>query len=137
MVQININYDGGLSTTCIHSENGAMIQTDAPKDNHGQGRVFSPTDLFAASFGSCVLTLIGIQAGQLNIELTGLKAAVTKEMTKTPPRRIAKLSLLVISQKKYPAEIIEKLEYAAKNCPVAASLHPDMIIQYHFQWGKE
>ena len=58
MAKIDIYYTGHLSTRCVHRENEAEIITDAPKDNHGRGEMFSPTDLLGAALGSCVLILL-------------------------------------------------------------------------------
>ena len=93
MTEIDIWYEGDLSTRCVHSDNKAEVLTDAPKDNQGLGRVFSPTDLFAASLGSCMLTLMGIAAKRLNIDIKGMRANVTKEMASAPARRIGKLKV--------------------------------------------
>ena len=42
MSQINIEYVGDLRTKSIHVDSGQSIVTDAPKDNQGLGRKFSP-----------------------------------------------------------------------------------------------
>ena len=62
MSDISIKYDGSLRTTATHHQSGSIISTDAPIDNNGKGRNFSPTDLFAAALGSCMLTIMGITA---------------------------------------------------------------------------
>jgi len=56
--------------------------TDAPKDNQGKGEMFSPTDLLATALGSCVLTLMGIAANRLKVDLAGLRLTVEKEMAR-------------------------------------------------------
>lgn len=135
-MKIAIDYLGDLSTRCIHEDSGEQLFTDAPKDNQGQGKRFSPTDLLAAALGSCVITLMGIQARRLNVPLTHLEASVTKEMTLAPPRRIGKITLTLTSSHTYSAEVTQKLEAAGRGCPVAESLHPNIEVVYHFQWGE-
>lgn len=135
MTEIDVTYQGSLSTECVHQGNHQKIRTDAPKDNQGKGEMFSPTDLFATALASCVLTLMGIQAMHLKIDIPGAKATVTKEMSQDAPRRIAKLTLLITVPHTFPQEIVEKLERAGKNCPVAMSLHPDIVVNYDFSWG--
>jgi putative redox protein len=136
MTQIEIFYEGELSTRCVHSENKAEITTDAPKENRGLGRVFSPTDLFAASLGSCILTLMGIRARKLNLDLKGMTAKVDKEMAVAPVRRVGKLTVEIFCPLRPSAEAIAELIEAAETCPVHKSLHPDIVVEVTYQWGK-
>ena len=69
-----------------------VLTTDAPKDNQGRGESFSPTDLVATALGSCILTMMGMMARPLNVDLAGSTATVEKEMTSTPPRMIQRLA---------------------------------------------
>ena len=43
MSSFEIKYQGNLRTTAKHLDSGSIIETDAPKDNHGLGETFSPT----------------------------------------------------------------------------------------------
>lgn len=135
MTQIDITYEGDLSTRCVHSDNQAEIRTDAPKDVQGQGRVFSPTDLFAASLGSCMLTLMGMTAKRLGLDIQGMRAQVTKEMAAAPVRRIGKLRVAFKSPRPLQEDVIAKLVQAAESCPVHKSLHPDIVVEYVYDWG--
>ena len=45
MNSFEIKYNGNLRTSAKHLESGEIVNTDAPKDNHGLGECFSPTDL--------------------------------------------------------------------------------------------
>ncbi len=136
MTQIDITYEGDLSTRCVHSDNKAEILTDAPKDNQGLGRVFSPTDLFAASLGSCMLTLMGIYARRINVDIKGMQAKVTKEMAVAPVRRIGKLRVEFTCPHHLSEEAIAKLVQAAESCPVHKSLHPDIVVEFTYSWGR-
>ena len=49
MADFKVSYKGNFSTEMIHLESGEKIMTDAPKDNQGLGRTFSPTDLINPS----------------------------------------------------------------------------------------
>jgi putative redox protein len=135
MTEITIEYKGDLRTECVHSENQQMIFTDAPKDNQGMGRYFSPTDLLAAALGSCILTIMGIMAKKLSIDLTGTQAIVKKTMQNAPKRRISKLSIEIRCPKKFDEPTTQKLTQAAENCPVHHSLHPDVEQEITFTWG--
>ena len=59
----------------------------------------------------------------LNIE--GAQGSVVKEMN-TSPRRIKSLSVAITMPAALTLSQRQKLENAAKHCPVHASLHPDV-----------
>jgi putative redox protein len=135
MVDIQIEYQGDLHCKATHGPSGAELTTDAPRDNQGRGESFSPTDLVATALGTCMLTIMGIAARTLNIDIAGATAAVEKEMTATPPRRIQRLAVRIhVPHAPSPADR-EKLERAARACPVHKSLHPDVQIPIEFTWG--
>ena len=133
MVDINIVYQGELRCAATHPS-GAQLLTDAPKDNHGKGESFSPTDLVATALGTCMMTLMGIMARNLQIDLTGTKSSVKKEMAANP-RRVGKLTTRIEVPRDFPAEQKEKLVQAAETCPVYYSLHPDIEKPVEWKWG--
>lgn len=130
-------YDGNLRTVCTHLQSGTIIETDAPVDNQGNGERFSPTDIVSTALGSCMLTIMGIKARDLNVNLIGVKIEIWKIM-KSDPRRIGGINLtfhfpenLVLSEKEQTI-----LERAAHTCPVIYSLHPEIEINTVFNWNK-
>lgn len=137
-VEINIVYEGQLRCAATHGPSGATLATDAPVDNHGKGESFSPTDLVATALGSCVMTIMGIVADRHQIDLTGTRIQVTKEMVQQPIRRIGRLpvTLTIPADKaaKVDAADRAKLETAARHCPVHQSLHPDIDSPIEFVW---
>jgi uncharacterized OsmC-like protein len=134
MSSIKIAYLGDLRTECVH-ESGAQILTDAPKDNHGKGEQFSPTDLFAVSLGTCMLTIMGIAAHTRGVDLAGTTVEVAKEMQAVPVRRIAKITVHFQIPHCPSTELQKILEQAAVNCPIHYSLHPDLKLDLIFKWG--
>ena len=92
MNQIKIEYIDDLRTKSVHVDSGDSIVTDAPKDNQGLGRKFSPTDLLASALGSCLLTIMGIVAKRHNINMVGSNVIVEKKMSENP-RRISELTV--------------------------------------------
>jgi len=131
-------YEGNLRTVCTHLKSGTVIETDAPPDNQGLGERFSPTDLVATALGTCMLTIMGIKARDLQVDLKGVKIEVEKIM-KTDPRRIGGINLTF----HFPdtLQVTEKqktiLENAANTCPVMYSIHPDIEVKVAFNWTKE
>lgn len=130
-----VTYTGGLRTTCHHVRSGNEFITDAPVDNNGLGEAFSPTDTVATGLASCMLTVMGIKARDLAVDLSGATAEVTKHMA-SDPRRIAKIEVSF----ELPAGTNEKhrtiLERTANTCPVHYSLHPDIEKAITFHWTK-
>lgn len=131
MVDISIVYQGELRCTAEHPS-GAVITTDAPKDNHGKGESFSPTDLVATALGSCMLTIMGIAARKMQIDITGTKVTVTKEMVAAPIRRIGRLATTIAVPIALTDEQKTHLEKATLTCPVHQSLHPDVALPVAF-----
>jgi putative redox protein len=134
MVKISIEYTGGLHCAVVHGPSSRELETDAPMDNMGKGESFSPTDLVATALGTCMATTMGIYAQRHEIDLGGMKVEVTKEMTQTPPRRIARLATTIWMPPALPRN--EMLEKAALTCPVNLSLHPDIENPVIFHWEK-
>ncbi|HEV2646782.1 MAG TPA: OsmC family protein [Acidobacteriaceae bacterium] len=135
MVTIQLEYEGQLHCRAVHGPSGTALATDAPKDNHGRGESFSPTDLLATALGSCMLTVMGIMARTLEIDIAGATASVGKEMASAPVRRIERLTVKIHVPQKLAEEQKLKLERAALTCPVHKSLHPDVQIPIEFTWG--
>jgi putative redox protein len=135
MVTIDIQYQGELRCEAVHQPSGTRLNTDAPKDNMGKGESFSPTDLVATALGTCMLTIMGIAARTMNIDIKGTQVTVQKEMVATPLRRIGKLGVKIKVPGNLTAEQKQKLENAAHTCPVHKSLHPDVQIPVEFEWA--
>jgi uncharacterized OsmC-like protein len=133
MVTITARYDGDLLTTATHGPSNATLRTDAPKDNEGQGRHFSPTDLVGTAMATCMLTIMGIVARRHGLELRGATARADKHMSQNP-RRIGRLPVVITVPGRFTAEQRQLLENAARGCPVHRSLHPDIDAPISFEW---
>jgi putative redox protein len=135
MVAIQVEYQGDLHCKAVHGPSSAELSTDAPSDNQGRGESFSPTDLVATALGTCMLTLMGILARTLEIDIAGATATVEKQMSSTAPRRIQSLSVRIHVPHALSPENQQKLKRAAHTCPVHKSLHPDIHTPIEFTWG--
>ncbi len=126
METIRTIYSGDLRTIATHVRSGTEIITDAPVDNQGKGEAFSPTDLVAASLGSCMITIIGIAARTHGFNVDGTRMAITKVMKDTP-RMIAEIIVeLTFPPENYSDKQKAIIENITRTCPVALSLHPDV-----------
>jgi putative redox protein len=136
-VRIEVRYEGELHTTATHGPSGAVLATDAPKDNEGKGESFSPTDLLATALGTCMLTVMGILARRKGWDMAGARVSVDKHMVADPVRRVGRLDLRFEMPPGLPAESHKLLERAAHTCPVHQSLHPDVKVETLFSWGTD
>ena len=131
----SVIYKGGLRCEATHLQSGSITETDAPTDNRGKGERFSPTDLLCVSLATCIITTMGIKAGDMGIDLTGTQSTVTKHMLPNP-RRVGKIEVNIV----FPADlqVDEKdkiiLQKVGDNCPVTKSLHPDIEVIIKYIW---
>ena len=133
-VEIDVLYDGELRCTATHGPSKDTLMTDAPLDNGGKAEKFSPTDLVATALGTCIMTIMGLFAKKSNIDLTGTKVHVTKEMVSKPKRRIGELNITITYPKglnMFDADK-KKFEKVVDLCPVKQSLHPGIKVEAEF-----
>jgi len=132
-----IIYKGALRTEATHLQSGTEIETDAPVDNQGKGERFSPTDLLATSLGSCMMTIMGIKARDMDVDLENTQIDITKIM-KADPRRISGINVAFHFPDHLELDTKQKaiLENAARTCPVAKSIHPDIALDIQFNWNQ-
>jgi putative redox protein len=120
-----IIYTGNLRTEATHLKSKQTIITDAPTDNNGKGEAFSPTDLLSTSLVSCMITLMGIAANNHDFELGKIEANMRKHMANSP-RKVAKIEIEMCVYGNYSEKEKIILDKAARTCPVALSLNPDI-----------
>ena len=135
MVEMRLYYEGGLHTRAQHGPSGATLATDAPVDNRGKGEAFSPTDLLATSLASCMLTTMAIRGESDGWRIDGATARVEKHMALEPRRRIGRVVVELGMPAGVPAPARGPLEQAARGCPVASSLGPQVEIDLSIRWG--
>ena len=131
-----VTYQGNLRTVCKHLRSNDEFTTDAPIDNNGLGEAFSPTDTVATGLASCMLTMMGIKARDIDVDLSGSTAEVTKHMAANP-RRISRIEVVL----SLPKNVSEKhrivLQRTADTCPVHYSLHPDIEKEITYKWVQD
>ena len=136
MATISVTYQGNLRTQATHLASGNTIITDAPLDNQGRGEAFSPSDLVCSALASCMVTIMGIVARRNNLAIEGTQIQVTKIMA-SEPRRISEV---VVAFTVPNANLNEKerqiLENAARTCPVALSLDPEIQQTVTFSYAN-
>ena len=126
-------YSGDLRVVSRHLKSGQEVHSDAPVDNHGKGEAFSPTDIMSTSLAKCMLTVMGIRAEKLGVDMRGSRARVFKVMA-SEPRRVQKIRIEVEMTAHCRENQKEILEKVGRQCPVALSLHPDLEQDIVFIW---
>ena len=80
----------------------------------------------ATSLGSCMMTIIGIAARTHGFDVDGTALRITKIMADNP-RRVGEVVVeFDFPKKNYSEKEKAIILHAAKTCPVALSLHPDL-----------
>jgi len=136
MAKLETIWKGDQRSEVTHTQSGEKLFTDAPTDNHGKGEYFSPTDLVAASLGSCILTMMDAYAVQHGMDLRGTKV-ITDKIMAADPRRIGEIRIDIYFPEDYTDKQKAALKRAADTCPVGKSLHPDMVKTINFYFGQE
>src|SRR5690606_13543064 len=103
MSTAKVTYLGNLRTENEHLKSGNTFITDTPTDNNGKGEAFLPTDTVATGLANCMITMMGIKARDMQVDLEGTTAMVTKTMA-ADPRRISKIEVIL----NFPSGIDEK-----------------------------
>ena len=137
-VEMDIRYEGELRCAATHGPSRDTLTTDAPLDNGGKGAAFSPTDLVATALGTCMVTIMGLLAKRNGLDLDGTRVHVVKDMVSDRVRRIGTLAVTVTLPpgRTISAADREKLERAARTCPVRQSLHPDVNVRVEFVYPE-
>jgi uncharacterized OsmC-like protein len=128
-----VTYLGDLRTSSTHIQSGSEILSDAPVDNNGKGEAFSPTDSVANALATCMMTIMGIKARDMNVDFKGSTASVTKIMN-AEPRKIGAIEIVFEMQGVTEQKGRTILERAAMTCPVFLSLNTDIDKRITFNW---
>ncbi len=130
-----IIYRGDLRCECTHLQSCTKIETDAPTDNRGKGERFSPTDTVCVALATCMITTMAIRSSDMNIDISGATADVSKHMAANP-RRISQIDVTI----NLPALQLEEkdrsyLQHIGDNCPVVKSLNPEIKLNVVYNWS--
>ena len=133
-VTIKTKYLGELRTESVHLKSNNSLITDAPLDNNGKGQAFSPTDLLATALATCMITVMGINANKHGLNIDGIDCSVAKIMAINPSRVSELMIEFNFPKNNFDEKQKEILREAAHTCPVAFSLHPDLVQTVSFNF---
>lgn len=125
MKSIEIFYTNNLRSQAVHLASNSTLTTDAPVDNNGKGETFSPTDLLCTALGTCITTIMGIEAQTLGIDLQKIEGNIKKTM-KANPRRVASIEICMVLFGNFSENEKKHLYNAAIHCPVSLSLNTEI-----------
>ena len=131
---MKIIYSGDKHCEATHLKSNSTIVTDAPLDNNGKGEAFSPTDLTCVSLATCIITTMAIVAEKKEIPFGHIQAEIQKVMADNP-RKIQEIIIhFTLSGMNWDDRQRSIMENVAHTCPVAKSLHPDVVqsIRFHY-----
>lgn len=131
MSQFKLVYESNLRSR-LYSETGKETVVDGTLEDGGKGEYLSPTDLFAASLASCMMTVMAIVANRKKIELRGTTIEIQKDMASVPVRRVGKITVVVHMVNGLSSEQRKLLESSASACPVHKSIHPELETSVRF-----
>ncbi len=82
-----------------------------------------------------MMTIMGIKARDLKIDLRGTRIDIKKSMA-TDPRRISAIALNFTFPQSLQVSEKERVifEHAARTCPVIYSINPEIEVEIKFNW---
>ena len=125
-----------MHTEAKHCLSGSVIYTDAPKDHDGNGEDFAPTDLLASALGTCVITIMGIEAKRRGWELSQIRIDVFKIMTSEGSRKIKSIFLDIFMSSDIDIQKFKILQRTAEECPVKLNLENSIDIKFNWHQDK-
>lgn len=138
MAKLETVWLGDQKSEVTHLQSGEKIITDAPSDIQGKGRYFSPTDLLAASLGSCIMTGMAAYAEAHGMDLTGTRL-ITDKIMSANPRRVGEIIIDIYFTGSFDEKQRMVLKRVAETCPVGKSLCPEVkqTVRFHFTPASE
>ena len=128
----NVYYEGDLRASVKNGD--GLIETDLPIELGGIGDKVTPKDLLAISYGMCVITMMGLYASKIGLDMGKLSCEVKKEDS-VAGTSLMSIEIIVNCSKKFDKDVKEKLERFALDCPIGSHFHPDLKKKVVFNWG--
>lgn len=109
------------------------LATDVAKIYGGKGENLSPTDLLAVALLNCILSVIGIKARLLGVNLEGFTGTVEKKMDERG--KFDSFSIMIRLDEKIERSVADQLERVSYHCPVFEALNPNLKKEIIFSWN--
>ncbi len=128
--QVTITYDKSFCAKLQLPDQSSLI-IGAPCQD-GKIESLSPKDLFAASYGSCVIMSIDISAKKAGFDIVGANITVSPVWAKDKVQ-LAEVNASVVLPHKLSEEQLDILRKGAHNCPIHNSLLPEIKTTLTFE----
>ncbi len=125
-------HSGGMRCYTNFTPSATTFATDVPTSLGGRGEYPTPAAMLAATVASCMLSMIAYTAGKRHVPADGIciKAACTEG-----DKGISGIELHVTVPSPIPHTDRKAIEAAARSCPIARSLHPDIEKKITWHWA--
>ena len=123
---VKVNYKGDLCCDINYLPANYTIKTDV-----NNGEAFSPSDLFVASLGACVVSSIGFAVkDRMPIKEEDISCEVEKEMADTP-KRVDKIKIIITiaNSEALSAKDKEIIKKSSESCPIKNSISEKIDVQ--------
>lgn len=98
----------------------------------GNAKATSPKDLFATSYGSCVIMSMGVSAKKSGFDIVGAKIVVRPVWAKDKPL-LAEVNATVVLPSQLTEDKLDTLRKGVHNCPIHNSLRPEVTTTLTFE----
>jgi uncharacterized OsmC-like protein len=121
--QITIAYDKSFCAELKLSDQSSLV-IGAPCQG-GNTDSLSPKDLFAASYGSCVIMVMDIVAKKAGFDIAGASITVSPVWDQDGSQ-LAEVNAAVVLPSQFSQEQLDILRDGAHKCPIHNSLRPEI-----------
>ena len=98
----------------------------------GKAEVVSPKELFAASYGSCVIMSMDISAKKNGFDIAGANITVSPVWAQDK-LQLAEVNATVVLPAQLAEDQLDSLRKGAHNCPIHNSLKPEVKTTFTFK----
>lgn len=123
--EITIAYEGTMHAEARMTSPDRHVNVDAPTTCGGSGESFSPKDLFAVSYGRCVIMSMDMSARKAGFDIAGAKINVSITMMKGGSPHIGAIDATVVLPRDLAEEQLDILRQGAELCPIHHVVRPE------------
>ena len=124
--EVTVVYEGTMHAEARMTSPDRRVAVDAPTTCGGSGESFSPKDVFAAAYGSCVIMSMEIAARKRGFDIAGAKINVSVGMTKEGIPQINTIDATVVLPRQYTEEELAIMQRGAEYCPIHHVVRPEV-----------